>query len=54
MLTVVKVNNKNTRTMSRCSIFNFEHIQQLNLIFLIFNFEDVFVSWAQDKIHKTI
>ena len=34
-------------------IFNFEHTQQINLIFFIGNFEHVFVSWALDKIHKT-
>ena len=32
MLTVVKGNDKNTRTM--CT-FDFEHIQQINLIFLL-------------------
>ena len=34
-------------------IFNFEHIQQINLFFFIINFEHAFVSWAQDKIQKT-
>ena len=34
-------------------LLNFKHIQQINQIFFIVNFEHVFVSWAQDKIHKT-
>ena len=51
MLTVVKVNNKNTGTMLYCIYF--EHTQQINLIFVVVKFEYVFVSWAQDKIHKT-
>ena len=36
-------------------IFNFEHIQQINLIFFISNFEQLiikFASWAQDEIRK--
>ena len=38
MLTVVQVNNKNTRTMSCCIFFDFEHIQQVNLfLFLTLN-----------------
>ena len=36
MLTVVKVNNKNNRTMTCCTlVFNFEYIQQINVIFLL-------------------
>ena len=35
MLTVVKVNNKNTGTMLYCIYF--EHIQQINLIFWLLN-----------------
>ena len=31
-------------------IFNFEHIQQIDLILLLLLEH---VSWAQDKIHKT-
>ena len=44
-----------TKTPERCHavfIFNFEHIQQINLFFLIVNSEHVLVSWAQDKNHK--
>ena len=33
MLTVIKVNNKNTRT--NVILYLFEHIQQINLIFLL-------------------
>ena len=36
-------------------IFNFEHIQQINLIFFISNFEQLiikFASWAQDEVRK--
>ena len=33
---------------------NFEHIQQINLIFLSVNIGHVFVSLAQDKIHKKL
>ena len=33
-------------------IFKLEHMH-INLIFFIVNFAHVFVSWAQDKIHKT-
>ena len=33
-------------------VFNFEHMQ-VNLGFFIVNFEHLFVSWAQDKVHKT-
>ena len=51
MLTVVKVNNKSTGTMLYCIYF--EHMQQINLFFVVVKFEYVFVSWAQDKIHKT-
>ena len=47
MLTMVKANNKNTRTVS-----NFEHMQ-MNLHFFIVNFEHVFVRFALDKIHRT-
>ena len=35
-------------------IFNFEHIQQINLIFFVVNFEHILICWAQDKINKTI
>ena len=35
MLIVVKVNNKNTRAISCRIIFNFEHILQINLTFLL-------------------
>ena len=36
MLTVVKVSNKNTRTLCHAVfIFIFEHIRQINLIFLL-------------------
>ena len=35
MLIVVKVNNKNTRICNAVFIFHFQHIQQINLIFLI-------------------
>ena len=55
MLTAVKGNNKNTRTMSCLFIFNFEHIHQINQIFFIINFEQLiikFASCAQDKIRK--
>ena len=51
-MTVVKVDNKNTTTMSCCFIFNFEHVQQINLFYFIVNFEHAFASWAQDIIHK--
>ena len=51
MQTMVKVNNKNTRTMSCCIYFYFEHMQ-MNLFFIA-NFERVFFSWARDKFHKT-
>ena len=36
-------------------IFNFEDIQQINLIFFIINFEQLIAksaSWAQDEIYK--
>ena len=33
---------------------NFEHIQQINLIFLSVNIGHVLVSLAQDKIHKKL
>ena len=36
-------------------IFNFEHIQQINVTFLIINFKQLiikFASWAQDEIRK--
>ena len=36
-------------------IFNFEHIQQVNLICFVINFERLiikFASWAQDEIRK--
>ena len=43
MLAMVKVNNKNKRTMA-CFIFlKLEHML-INLIFFIVNFEHVFVS----------
>ena len=47
------------KTLELCRavfIFNFEHIQQINLIFFIINFEQLiikFVSWAHDEIRKT-
>ena len=33
-------------------IFKLEHMH-INRIFFIVNFEHEFVSWAQDKVHKT-
>ena len=36
MLIVVKANNKNTRICNAVFIFHFQHIQQINLIFLIY------------------
>ena len=35
MLTAFKISNKNTRRCHVVFIFNFEHIQQINLIFLL-------------------
>ena len=43
MLTAVKVNTKNTSIMLCCIYLS---------NFFIVNFELVFASWAQDKIHK--
>ena len=53
MLTMVKVNNKNTRTMLCVFDFNYEHMQ-MNLFVFIVNFEHVFVSWAVIKSIKQL
>ena len=49
MLTVVKVNNKNTGTMLYCIYF--EHIQQINLFFLLLNLNMYLL--VGDKIKST-
>ena len=44
-----------TKTPERCHavfIFNFEHIQQINLICLLLTLDMHFVSLAQDRIQK--
>ena len=51
MLAMVKVNDKNKRTMHAVFIFKREHMHMI-LIFFTVNFEHVFVSWAQNKIQK--
>ena len=52
MLTMVQVNNKNTRTMSCCICFQLlTHTDES--IFFIVKFEHVFVSWVRDEVHKT-
>ena len=53
MLTVFKVNNKNTRTMSCCIYFLTLNACSRFFFFFIVNFEHVSVSLAEDKIHKT-
>ena len=32
--------------------FNLEHIQQVNLIFVLLSWSNVFIGWAQDKIQE--
>ena len=53
MLTEVKVSNKNSRTMSSCiDLLTLNTFNRLTYFFIV-NFEHVFVSLAQNKIHKT-
>ena len=53
MLTVVKVNNRNTRTMSCCIYFLTLNAFRRLIQFFIVKIELLFVSWAQEKIDKT-
>ena len=47
-----KVNNKDIRTTRRSGVFivNFEHISHIALVFSIFGFEQVNVSWEEERI----
>ena len=54
-----KLKNRKTILISQLChavfIFNFEHIQQITVIFLIINFKQLiikFANWAQDEIRK--
>ena len=51
MLNMVKVNRMKTIELWRAVFLNLNTCILSN--FFIANFEHVFVSWAQDKIHKT-
>ena len=53
MSTMVKSTMKTPEQCHAVFAFNFEHMQ-MYLFFIVVNYEHVFVSLAQDKVHKTV